>query len=285
MCFLEKIMEDIQKTESTQKKKVWYKKWWGILIVLAIWPYFLLWYVWAKTDIKKKYKILLTIILVVFIFFINKALKPIRHEEKSNTEKLSKEIPNETENISAQQDAVKEISADEKAKQEEARQARILASEEAEKKKEERRKAQVQAEEDRKNALAEKYCVERKDDSTSFTVFDVSHISTENKTKRYSMEGLAHKKGPQLTANDCRKIIDFMQGWGIEKIQEISERKYWIGMSGIELTLSAGIPNDINTDNYGSGERGQWIYHKDSYGISSYYFYVENNKVTSYQDY
>lgn len=32
------------------QKKEWYKKWWGVLIVLAIWPLFAIWYIIDKTQ-------------------------------------------------------------------------------------------------------------------------------------------------------------------------------------------------------------------------------------------
>lgn len=48
--------------QTAPAKKPWYKKWWGIvIIVLAIWPYFLAWYAWAKTEWNKAFKLLLTI--------------------------------------------------------------------------------------------------------------------------------------------------------------------------------------------------------------------------------
>ena len=76
-----------------------------------------------------------------------------------------------------------------------------------------------------------------------------------------------------------------MYKWGVEEMDDVINRTYWIGMSKTELMLSVGLPNDINRENYGNGLREQWVYPKDIYSINAYYFYVENNKITSYQDF
>jgi glucan phosphoethanolaminetransferase (alkaline phosphatase superfamily) len=42
-------------------RKSWYKKWWGILIVICIWPYFLIWYAWARSRWSKRIRIAVTV--------------------------------------------------------------------------------------------------------------------------------------------------------------------------------------------------------------------------------
>ena len=37
--------------------KPWYKKWWGIILAILIWPLFLIWYAWAKSSWGKGLKI------------------------------------------------------------------------------------------------------------------------------------------------------------------------------------------------------------------------------------
>lgn len=152
---------------------------------------------------------------------------------------------------------------------------------EADRKKEEAEKAKVQAEEDKRNTQAEKYCSERKKSYRRYPILDDSI----DKNSSISYENFKDKIGNQLTNNDCKKIIAFMYKRELKEIDSVAERKYWIGMSSLELTLSAGFYDDVNTDNYGDGEREQRIYKKDSYGINAMYFYVEKGKVTSYQDF
>lgn len=61
-------MENQQSAGEAQnsQKKVWYKSGWGLVIAIIFFPYFLLWYMWAKTNWGKTLKITITI---VFVFF------------------------------------------------------------------------------------------------------------------------------------------------------------------------------------------------------------------------
>lgn len=47
--------------------KPWYRKSWGIIIVIFILPYFLLWYLWAKTSWRKGLKVLITAPLAIAV--------------------------------------------------------------------------------------------------------------------------------------------------------------------------------------------------------------------------
>lgn len=60
-------MENQQPTGEAQnsQKKEWYKNGWGIVIAVLFFPYFLLWYMWAKTNWNKKVKWVITAIFVV----------------------------------------------------------------------------------------------------------------------------------------------------------------------------------------------------------------------------
>lgn len=50
-----------------KEKSVWYKTWWGVLIVIfLILPFFLIWQIWAKTKWNKGIKIALTIVIALF---------------------------------------------------------------------------------------------------------------------------------------------------------------------------------------------------------------------------
>lgn len=54
-----------EQTQNTPKKKVWYKSGWGLVVAILFFPYFLLWYMWTKTNWNKKAKWVVTIIFVI----------------------------------------------------------------------------------------------------------------------------------------------------------------------------------------------------------------------------
>ncbi|HKU18880.1 MAG TPA: hypothetical protein VJP80_06440 [Candidatus Saccharimonadales bacterium] len=37
-------------SQHTSQSNPWYKKWWGIILAIIIWPFFLTWFVWSKTK-------------------------------------------------------------------------------------------------------------------------------------------------------------------------------------------------------------------------------------------
>jgi hypothetical protein len=47
------------------KSRPWYKKWWGVIIVILILPYFLVWFIWAKLKWSRTLKISATAVLIV----------------------------------------------------------------------------------------------------------------------------------------------------------------------------------------------------------------------------
>ena len=57
--------------EGESQKKEWYKKWWGVIIALVIWPLFAIWYISQKTkwnNTAKGFAIIGVIILAVLIY-------------------------------------------------------------------------------------------------------------------------------------------------------------------------------------------------------------------------
>lgn len=57
--------------EGESQKKEWYKKWWGIIIALVIWPLFAIWYISQKTkwnNTAKGFAIIGVIVLAVLIY-------------------------------------------------------------------------------------------------------------------------------------------------------------------------------------------------------------------------
>jgi len=50
------------------RSKPWYKHWWGIILVILIWPIFLLWFTWAKAKWPQLIKIGSSVVLSILIF-------------------------------------------------------------------------------------------------------------------------------------------------------------------------------------------------------------------------
>jgi len=55
-------------TKATEEKKaIWYKTWWGVLIVIfLILPFFLIWQIWAKTKWGNIAKVIVTLLIIGF---------------------------------------------------------------------------------------------------------------------------------------------------------------------------------------------------------------------------
>ncbi len=71
---MEKETKSVEQTQNAQKE--WYKKWWGIIIALLIWPLFAMWYITHKTTWSKEkqgFAIIGVIILAIFIYGGNKS--------------------------------------------------------------------------------------------------------------------------------------------------------------------------------------------------------------------
>lgn len=129
-----------------------------------------------------------------------------------------------------------------------------------------------------KVSFAKQYCLERKTASRLFPLLDLTETSIGVKEGNY-------KKGSQLTSKDCRRNVDALIGAGYETdIRNIIAGKFWNGMEKMELVTSVGSPDDINKGVYGGFTSEQWIYYKDSI-FSAYYIYVDNDVVTSWQDF
>lgn len=159
---------------------------------------------------------------------------------------------------------------------------------EAARKLQEEQKLQAQkALDEKKTALATQYCKEREDNHRMFSLSmkkdDDGGESLDVKNTKY---------GDALTLDDCKKGVDTILKFREEDITNISaEAKktidgvVWVGMSKGDLILSAGLPDDINTTTHSFGVNEQFVYRKDSYGFSSFYVYLDDYKVTSYQDF
>ncbi|HRN70670.1 MAG TPA: hypothetical protein PLS49_05805 [Candidatus Woesebacteria bacterium] len=140
--------------------------------------------------------------------------------------------------------------------------------------------------EEEKNLKAKKYCDERKTSQRYYPIVKESQDIEDN--IGYQIDNKISKTGENLTHDNCRIAINFLYKLaekGNVDIDYIIEGRYWIGMNIVELFLSVGFPDKENISNYGSGETSQYIYYKDSRRINALYIYLEEGKVTSYQDY
>jgi hypothetical protein len=52
-----------------KEKIAWYKRWWGIIVVIGVWPFFLLWFTWAKAKWAKPVKLAATIVAATGVIF------------------------------------------------------------------------------------------------------------------------------------------------------------------------------------------------------------------------
>ena len=55
---------------SRSTDKPWYKKWWGVIIAILIWPFFLLWFIWSQSSKGKALKVISSIGVVVLAFIV-----------------------------------------------------------------------------------------------------------------------------------------------------------------------------------------------------------------------
>ena len=52
-------------------RKPWYKKWWGAILAILIWPFFLIWLIWVKSNKSKAIKLASTtgvVVLAIIVF-------------------------------------------------------------------------------------------------------------------------------------------------------------------------------------------------------------------------
>jgi energy-coupling factor transporter transmembrane protein EcfT len=55
--------------------KPWYKRWWGFILALCIWPFFLAWFIWKKTKWDTITRSVATVGLVLFVLLFNSWLR------------------------------------------------------------------------------------------------------------------------------------------------------------------------------------------------------------------
>lgn len=57
----------ITQNRATKTKKIWYKRPWGLILVVIFLPFFITWYAWAKSKWSKPIKIFVTVIMAVWV--------------------------------------------------------------------------------------------------------------------------------------------------------------------------------------------------------------------------
>lgn len=87
------------------------------------------------------------------------------------------------------------------------------------------------------------------------------------------------KKVSERKRVENKKVDDKMlQKYGKTKFDKMKDGYFWIGMNKEMLIFSIGNPNDINKTVGTWGTHEQWVYN------NGLYIYLENGKVTSYQN-
>lgn len=109
----------------TNDKKQWYRHGWGLLVAILFFPYFIVWYAWAKSSWSKKVKIGITsvvaIIMIPFAIAVATTKPPDTNNQQNNVttqEQTELEAQKELEAKKAAEEAAQkevEIKAAEKA--------------------------------------------------------------------------------------------------------------------------------------------------------------------------
>jgi hypothetical protein len=115
-------------------KKEWYKHGWGLVVAILFFPYFLIWYAWAKSNWSKNLKIGLTSIIAIIMIPFTIAAATTKPADTSNQQK----------SVITQEQSQSETQKELEAK----KAAEVAAQEEAEKKAAEEAEAQKKAEEE-----------------------------------------------------------------------------------------------------------------------------------------
>jgi hypothetical protein len=91
---MEQSLQPTEQAQNVPVKKAWYKKWWGIILVLFIWPFFAIWYIWGKTQWGKSAKWATTVAVVLFFLLVQAALNDSKEKAQENAlQETPKEAP------------------------------------------------------------------------------------------------------------------------------------------------------------------------------------------------
>ncbi|MDZ7744758.1 MAG: hypothetical protein U5K77_03315 [Candidatus Saccharibacteria bacterium] len=82
-----------EQQQKTNQNKEWYKHGWGLVAAILLFPYFLIWYAWAKSKWSKNVKIAVTAVVVVVMLpiLIGIATTDTSTDTSSNSSQASNE--------------------------------------------------------------------------------------------------------------------------------------------------------------------------------------------------
>lgn len=123
------------------------------------------------------------------------------------------------------------------------------------------------------NDLAAKYC-----EAFNGYRFDVAEFSQGNTKPKGATKG-------KYSAEECKILLNHLVEKGSDErtLRTIAQAKVSIGMTVLELMVSWGVPNDLNTTKTSYMNSGQWVYGDPLSGAN--YVYTDNGKVTSLQNF
>src|SRR6266542_2327509 len=75
--------------DPTLQRTAWYRKWWGIIIAILFLPFFIIWYIWAKTSWNKKVKSLATFIVAILMLVLGTTNNAAPQADTINNSKTS----------------------------------------------------------------------------------------------------------------------------------------------------------------------------------------------------
>jgi hypothetical protein len=81
---MEQPLQPTEQAQNVPVKKAWYKKWWGVIIALCIWPFFAIWYIWKNTQWSKSAKWVATVVVVLLFLLVQSALNDSKEKAQRN---------------------------------------------------------------------------------------------------------------------------------------------------------------------------------------------------------
>lgn len=93
---------------------------------------------------------------------------------------------------------------------------------------------------------------------------DKKNLKEETEWENTTEAGRIHKKHPDWSKDDCQSIVD---------------NRVWVGMEYEMLLIERGLPNHINTSNYGNGIEYQACWYDHS---PSCFYFKSDHIITSY---